>query len=54
MISGGSLEEAKYQLLLSRDLGYISNDNYEVTFMIADDVGKLLNGLIKSLEHKLN
>jgi four helix bundle protein len=54
LISRGSLEEVKYQLLLSKDLKYISNDSLEITFMIADDVGKLLNGLIKSLEHKLN
>ena len=54
LISRGSLEEVKYQLLLSKDLKYISNDSFEITFMIADDVGKLLNGLIKSLEHKLN
>ena len=54
LISRGSLEEVKYQLLLSRDLENISNESYEITFTIADNVGKLLNGLIKSLEHKLN
>jgi len=54
LISRGSLEEVKYQLLLSRDIEYISNDNYEVTFMIANEVGKLLNGLIKSLEKRLS
>jgi len=54
LISRGSLEEVKYQLLLSRDLEYISNESYEITLTIADNVGKLLNGLIKSLEDKLN
>ena len=49
LISRGSLEEVKYQLLLSRDLNYIDLKTYDEIFDIADEVGKLLNGLIKKI-----
>jgi four helix bundle protein len=50
LISRGSLEEVKYQLLLARDLKYIDEMKYKETFKIADEVGKLLGGLIKKLD----
>ncbi|MBI2552548.1 four helix bundle protein [Candidatus Uhrbacteria bacterium] len=43
-IAEGSLEELKYQLLLSSDLGYISKEVYQQMSAIADETGKLLNG----------
>ena len=43
------MEEVKYQLLLSRDLNYIDLKTYDEIFDIADEVGKLLNGLIKKI-----
>lgn len=46
-ISEGSLEELKYQILLAKDLGYISVNQYNEIIALADEVGKLLYGWIK-------
>ena len=46
-LSKGSLEETKYHLLLSKDLGYISSQEYELLINQAELVGKLLYGFIK-------
>ncbi|MBI4050645.1 MAG: four helix bundle protein [Candidatus Doudnabacteria bacterium] len=43
-IAEGALEELKYQLLLARDLGYISDKEYRSLNDLADEVGKLTNG----------
>lgn len=47
-IAEGSLEELGYQLLLARDLEYISINDYEKLEMLASEVSKLLCGWIKS------
>lgn len=47
-IAMGSLDEVKYQMLLARDLKYISVDEYNTFVALADEVGKTLNGWIKS------
>lgn len=47
-IAEGSLEESKYQLLLARDLGYLSEAQYSDLLSIAEEVGRLLNGWAKS------
>jgi four helix bundle protein len=49
MMARGSLEEVKYQLLLAKDLEYIDSNKYEEVINLTNDVGKLLNGLIRSL-----
>ncbi len=49
LIATGSLEETKYFLLLSRDLGYISEIEYTNSHKQTENVGKQLNGLIKYL-----
>jgi len=41
-IAEGSLEELKYQLLLSKDLGYISNNLWADLEKLTDEVGRLL------------
>jgi len=46
LMSRGSLEELKYQLLLSRDLKYIEDDTYDSIIAITAEVGKMLNKLI--------
>jgi len=51
LIARGSLEEVKYQLLLSKDLNYINTEVYNETLVIAQEVGRLLNGLMKSLKN---
>ena len=49
-ISRGSLEEVKYLLLLSKDLGFLSNKYYKMLIDKAFRIGFLLNALIKSLK----
>ena len=43
-IAEGSLEELKYQLLLSKDLGYISRDAYSDIRDLSEESGKLIYG----------
>ena len=43
-IAEGSLEELKYQLLLARDLGYISEAIYQKLHALAEETGKPING----------
>ena len=47
LMARGSLEEVKYQLLLAMDLQYIEDEKYKEILNIADEVGRLLSGLIK-------
>lgn len=47
-IASGSLEELKYQIILSRDLGYINKDRFKNLFDMSEEVGKLLAGWSKS------
>jgi four helix bundle protein len=49
-ISEGSLEELKYFLILSKDLGYIDSNNGLMAQ--SETVGRLLNGLITSTEKR--
>ena len=49
MMARGSLEEVKYQLLLAKDLKYIDISEYEAITGLTNEVGKLLNGLIRKL-----
>lgn len=49
MIARGSLEETKYQLLLAKDLQYISENKYRDILKQAEEVGRLLNGLLVKL-----
>lgn len=46
-ISEGSLEELKYQLILSRDLKYISPADFQNLQELTNDVGRLLYGWIR-------
>jgi four helix bundle protein len=50
LIARGSLEELKYQILLSKDLNYIDEEKYQETINITKEVGRLLNGLMISLD----
>ncbi len=47
LIARGSLEELSYQMLLSKDLGYIDEKEYKEFIFLATEVGKLLNGVIR-------
>ena len=49
-IALGSNQELDTQLLISRNLEFISEENYNNTHTQIQTVGKLLNGLIKYLK----
>jgi len=48
-IAEGSLEETKYILLLSCDLGYINKSKLEMLNSICEEIGKMLSGLHNKL-----
>jgi len=49
-ISQGSLEELRYYLILSADLGYLKpNEDLKV---FTEEIGRMLNGLIKSMQER--
>lgn len=48
-ISKGSVGELKYLLLLSKDIGYISENKYLNLYESVEEISKMLGGLIKSL-----
>jgi four helix bundle protein len=48
-IAKGSVEETKYLVLLSQDLGYISPELFAELGDAYDQVSKMLNGLSRSL-----
>ena len=50
LVARGSLEEIKYQLLLAKDLKYIDEQKYKDVLNLSKDVGRLLAGLIKTLD----
>ncbi|MBI3290656.1 four helix bundle protein [Candidatus Falkowbacteria bacterium] len=47
-IAEGSLEELKYQLILSRDLEFVTNDEFNKVNNLEDEVGAMLYSWIKS------
>jgi four helix bundle protein len=49
-IAKGSLEESNYQLLLAKDLGYISIKEYEKLEDICTRIKMMLYKLIKSIK----
>ncbi|AGB42137.1 S23 ribosomal protein [Halobacteroides halobius DSM 5150] len=49
VIARGSIGELKYHLLLARDLGYISKEEYLELRKRLDNISKMLTGLIKAL-----
>ncbi|MBI2591561.1 MAG: four helix bundle protein [Candidatus Brennerbacteria bacterium] len=50
-IARGSLNELEYYLDLSFKLEYIDSVNYQKNLSLRNDVGKLLNGFINSLNN---
>lgn len=46
----GSLAETQYHLLLSKDLGMISEAIYLKLIVESDEIGRMLSGLIKYLK----
>lgn len=52
-IAGGSLEETRYFLRLSRDLGYLGDPEFGSLRTKCDEAGRLLGGLGQALRRKL-
>lgn len=48
-ISQGSLEECRCYVILSRDLGYMDNDVYNILYSKIEEASKLLNGYCKAM-----
>ena len=51
-IAQGSLEECRYYAILSRDLSYINEKEYNSLIMRLEETSKLLNSYIKGLVDK--
>jgi len=51
-ISRGELEETRYFVILSRDLGYLAADVFETMNARCDSVGQLINALGRSLKER--
>ena len=49
-IARGLCNEVEYQLILSKDLGYIDEDIYAKTILKIKDIQRMIKGLIKSLK----
>ena len=49
--SEGSLQEVKYYLILARDLNYINDITFENAINSCEEIGKLLNGYIKTIRN---
>jgi four helix bundle protein len=52
-IARGSVEEVKYFVLLTKDLKYLDQQDYDGITNDYDRVGKMLNGLMSSLRTRL-
>jgi four helix bundle protein len=51
-IAQASLEELRYQLLLAKDLGYISKEEFEMAENMSEQTSKLISLWIKSKDKK--
>ena len=48
-IANGSLEETRYYLILSRDLGYMDEDVFSTMNTACIEIGKMLYGFMRSI-----
>lgn len=51
-ITPGSLEECRYYVLLTKDIGYINQHTHDVLNADIEEVSKLLNGYCKGITHR--
>lgn len=52
-IARGSVYEVETQLIIARDLGYVDDESLERAIEHANEAGRVLAGLTKSIEAKL-
>ena len=48
-IAQGSVEELKCYLVPSKDLGYLAEGHYQEFFNLSEEIGRMLQGFIKTL-----
>jgi four helix bundle protein len=53
-IAMGSASETQYHVLLARDLGYVSHDDYPDLDSRIEEVKRMLGSLITKIRHDLN
>lgn len=53
-ISFGSASELEYEFMLSKDLGYISENSFQEIVPLIEEVKKMLGGLLKSIKRTIN
>ena len=53
-ISRGSIMEVQTLLIISKNLNYVSEEKFDVLRNKTEEVGKILQGLIKSINEKVN
>jgi len=51
-IARGSLSELRTQLLLATSVGYVTEPEISAAENLADEVGKLLNAVLRGLRHR--
>lgn len=49
-IAQGSLEETKYHIILSKDLGYLESQDFTRLFSLSEEIGLMLNSLSQKLK----
>jgi len=52
-IASGEMEETRYFLILSRDLGYVVQPDFERACGLCDSAGQLINALGRSLKRQI-
>ena len=52
-IAGGSLEETRYFLRLSKDLNYLKDEEFKALRAMCDEAGRLLGGLSQALRRRM-
>ena len=52
-IASGEMEETRYFLILSRDLGHITRVEFDAASAHCDSVGQLINAMARSLKSRL-
>jgi four helix bundle protein len=52
-IARGELEETRYFVLLRRDLGYVTSQDWEIVGQHCTSIGRLINALGSSLKRRL-
>lgn len=54
LISRASLYELSYYSMMSRDLAYVSEENYKRLLDMADEVGRMISGMIEYLKTQVS